>query len=148
APRVPRRSRASRAGPRGVGSFAAWNRRVSCLRHRWMLESWYDRDVKPSQCILSVLFSVLALLPRPAHAVAADACEQQRGNFPEKWEDTAHEAPLLSCQGHYINFSLTLRAARPGVSASVLSLRISAKDGKVYRTLVTPAEVAALKGGK
>lgn len=54
---------------------------------------------------IALAIALLAGAAVPAAAFAPDGCEQQRKQYPDKWNDTAAEKKLFICepqQGRYI----------------------------------------------
>jgi hypothetical protein len=71
----------------------------------------------------AVAAAIVITLSRPAAAVRADECEQQRARYPRDWIAVAADATLFKCQSHYSG-ALVIKLARPD------------RDGRALMSLV------------
>lgn len=100
--------------------------------------------------------TLLAGAPRPAAAFAPDGCEQQRKQYPEKWNDTSTEKKLFICesqQGRYIVKTGTTDAAQRTLMSLVPFSRsekgeISESNENVLRIWLDREQTARLREGK
>jgi hypothetical protein len=88
----------------------------------------------------------LTVLPAAGRAVSADACEEQRAQFPKDWLDVSRETPLFDCRGHYVRFRITI--GRPRRGRTPVALRVADDPPRTYRALVPQMDVEALRAGR
>jgi hypothetical protein len=70
----------------------------------------------------------------PAASFAPNGCEQQRKQYPDKWNDTTSEKPLFTCYSHYDGIFRIKIGASDGVGRTMMSLVPVSGLGMVEQT--------------
>jgi hypothetical protein len=70
----------------------------------------------------------------PAASFELNGCELQRSQYPNKWNDTASEKPLFTCESHY-NGTLRIKiGASDNSGRTMMSLVPMSQPGMVEQT--------------
>ncbi len=90
----------------------------------------------------------------PALAFASDGCDQQRAQYPDKWNDTAREKPLFTCLSHYHDPYRVKIGATDGAGRTMMSLvplvrpELTEKSDGVLRIWLDKEQTQRLRDGK
>jgi hypothetical protein len=70
----------------------------------------------------------------PAAGFAPNGCEQQRKQYPDKWNDTASEKPLFTCHSHYNGIFRIKIGVGDGAGRTMMSLVPVSPPGTIEKT--------------
>jgi hypothetical protein len=85
--------------------------------------------MRHEQALLAALLTVGTVLP--AASFELNGCQLQRNQYPHKWNDTASEKPLFTCQSHYNGTFRIKIGARDVAGRTMMSLVPVSQAGKV-----------------
>ena len=88
------------------------------------------RPLAPSLLLAALLLTALAAADA-AFAIGADACEQQRADYPKDWNDVLSAKALYRCQSHYAGTLLVSLGEPDETGRSLMNLVPIEPEGEI-----------------